>query len=220
MKKAFPKFVLNLAWMAFGAALLLTLPPLVELFARPDAPVMWWAGRALGLLAYTALWLSTLFGVFVGSRGAGGLLDRAVLIELHSRWALMALAATASHMLVILVDPHSGISALAAFVPMISQKLTGPVTLGTFALWGMLSLGLSTYFMDRIPKTVWRAIHATAFGTFALALSHGIWAGSETQVIAIQVYYAATTAVLLGAVIQRILLARGTEISKETGELS
>ena len=220
MKKAFPKVVLNLTWMAFGAAVILSLPPLVDLFIRPDSPVMWWAGRALGMLAYTALWLSTLFGVFVGSRGAGGLLDRALLIELHSRWALMALGATALHTLVILVDPHSGVSALAAFVPMISEKLTGPVTLGTFALWGMLFLGLSTYFMDRIPKTVWRAIHATAFGTFALALAHGLWAGSETQVLGVQAYYAGTTSVLIGAIIQRILLAQSAEVLSKNGDLS
>lgn len=220
MKKSFPTFFIHLVWMAFGAALILSLPPMVELFIRPDSPMMWWAGRALGMLAYTALWLSTLFGVFVGSRGAGGLLDRAVLIELHSRWALMALAATALHTLVILVDPHSGVSALAAFVPMVSQKLTGPVALGTFALWGMLSLGLSTYFIDHIPKSVWRAIHATAFGTFALALAHGVWAGSETQELVIQVFYTATSVVLLGAIIQRILLARSAEALTKRGEIS
>jgi DMSO/TMAO reductase YedYZ heme-binding membrane subunit len=71
----------------------------------------------------------------------------------------------------------------------------------------MLVLGVSTYFMDRIPKTAWRAIHATAFGTFALALVHGIWAGSETHILAIQVYYAGTTAVVIGAVFQRMSLA-------------
>ncbi len=220
MKKAFPALFLNLTWMALGAALLLSLPALVELFASPGVPLMWWAGRAVGMLAYTALWLSTLFGVFVGSRGAGGLLDRSMMIDLHSRWALMALAATVFHMLIILVDPHSGVSPLSAFVPMISEKLKGPVTLGTFAIWGMLSIGASTYFMDRLSKTVWRAIHAMAFGTFSLALFHGILAGSETQLPVIKAFYAGTTAVLLGAVIQRIMLSLDESNSTKSGELS
>lgn len=220
MKNTFPKFFVHLTWMAFGAALILSFPPFVELLVHPDSPFMWWAGRALGMLAYTALWLSTLFGVLVSSRGAGGLLDRAVLIDLHGRWALMALASTALHTLVILVDPHSGVSALSAFVPVASQRLAGPIALGTFGGWGMLVLGVSTYFMDRIPKTAWRAIHATAFGTFALALVHGIWAGSETQVLAIKVYYAGTTAVVMGAVFQRISLAwlasRGEQVKERS----
>ncbi|MBK7777843.1 MAG: hypothetical protein IPI43_27635 [Sandaracinaceae bacterium] len=167
---------------------------------------MWWADRALGLLAYVALWLSTLFGVLVASRGAGGLLDRATVLQLHSRWALVALSATGLHVLTVVGDPHSGISPLAVFVPGVAEKLTAPVTLGTVALYGLVSLGVATYLADRIPKVVWRAIHATAFGTYLLALAHGIFAGSETQLLAVRALYVGTGAVLVVALVQRVLL--------------
>jgi predicted ferric reductase len=159
------------------------------------------------MLAYVALWLSTLFGVLVGSRGAGGLLDRATVIQLHSRWALVALAATGLHVLTVVGDPYSGISPLAVFVPGVAQKLTVPVTLGTFALFGLTSLGVATFLADRIPKTVWRAIHATAFGTYLLALAHGVFAGSETQVPAVRALYLGTAAMLVAAFVQRVLLS-------------
>jgi predicted ferric reductase len=175
---------------------------------------MWWADRALGMLAYVSLWLSTLFGVMVGSRGAGGLLDRATVLQLHSRWALVALSATGLHVLTVVADPYSGISPLAVFVPGVAEKLTVPVTLGTFALYGLVSLGVATYLADRIPKAVWRAIHATAFGTYLLALAHGVLAGSETQVLAVRALYVGTAAVLLAAVLQRVLLSLGPSTSK------
>ena len=38
------------------------------------------------------------------ARGAGGLLDRATVIQLHSRWALVALAATGLHVLTVVGD--------------------------------------------------------------------------------------------------------------------
>jgi cytochrome b len=94
-------------------------------------------------------------------------------------------------------DPYSGISPLAVFVPGVAEKLTVPVTLGTFALYGLVSLGLATYLADRIPKAVWRAIHATAFGTYLLALAHGVLAGSETQLLAVRALYIGTAAVLV-----------------------
>jgi sulfoxide reductase heme-binding subunit YedZ len=192
----------------------LSVAPLVELLAAPGVPVMWWADRALGMLAYVALWLSTLFGVMVGSRGAGGLLDRATVLQLHSRWALVALSATGLHVLTVVGDPYSGISPLAVFVPGVAEKLTVPVTLGTFALYGLVSLGLATYLADRIPKAVWRAIHATAFGTYLLALAHGVLAGSETQLLAVRALYIGTAAVLVAAVLQRVLLSLLPSTSK------
>jgi predicted ferric reductase len=92
------------------------------------------------------------------------------------------------------------------FLPGASAVLTAPVTLGTIALYGVVILGLTTYLADRIPKAVWRAVHATAFGTYLVALAHGVLAGSESQLPAVRALYVGTAAVLLGALVQRVLL--------------
>lgn len=217
MKTAFPPWIRGFALAALGAATALSIAPLVALWTA--APVMWWSARALGMLAYVALWLSTLFGVLVGSRGAGGLLDHATVLQLHRRWALVALAATGLHVLTIVGDPHAGISPLAVFLPDVSERLTASVTLGTFALYGLVSLAVTTYLADRIPKAVWRAIHATAFGTYLVALSHGVFAGSETTVPAVRALYVGTAAVLLAAIVQRVLLSLRPSTSR-TGPAS
>ena len=101
------------------------------------------------------------------------------------------------------------------FVPGVAQKLTVPVTLGTFALFGLTSLAVATFLADRIPKTVWRAIHATAFGTYLLALPHGVFAGSETQVPAVRALYLGTAAMLVAAFVQRVLLSLRPSTSKD-----
>ena len=97
----------------------------------------------------------------------------------------------------------------------VAQKLTVPVTLGTFALFGLTSLAVATFLADRIPKTVWRAIHATAFGTYLLALAHGVFAGSETQVPAVRALYLGTAAMLVAAFVQRVLLSLRPSTSKD-----
>ena len=206
MRDAFPRQFVIFAWMIAGGFLLTAIPALLEVAAGGDTPLLWWSARVLGLLAYVALWLSNLFGVFVAGRGAGDLLDQATVMELHKRWALAALATTALHVLVVVGDPASGVTPLAALIPMASSTLRGPVAVGTLALWGMAAIAGSTALYGTIPRWGWRAIHASAFGTYVLALVHGVTAGSETGVPAVQALYVGTAAVLLGAVVHRTLM--------------
>jgi hypothetical protein len=207
VKDAFPAWFRVFALLAAGALVMTGVPPLLDALAAPEVPAMWWAARAFGLLAYVALWASALFGVLLAGRGAGGLLDRAVVLDLHDQWALAALVATALHVLAVLGDPRAGVGPLAALVPLTSTTLRGPVALGTFALWGMAAVAVSTALVPRLPPRAWRAIHATAFGTLVLALAHGATAGRDAGSAAVRALYAGSVAVLLGAVLQRLALA-------------
>lgn len=193
--------------LAAGALAMIAAPQMLEAIADADVPAMWWIARSFGLLAYLALWLSTLFGVLVAGRGAGGLLHQPTVLELHSRWAVAALVTTALHVLASVGDPEYGIAPLAVIVPLAADKLTGPVALGTLAVWGMATVALTTAIFRRLPRWLWRAVHASAFGTYALALVHGIAAGTDTGSPLLQGIYAGTGAVLLGAVLQRMALA-------------
>lgn len=210
MSQVFPRALRVFLLLSGGALLATALPPLSAALAAPGVPLMWWSARALGLVAVLSLWLSVLFGVFVADRGAGGLLPSAMTVRLHTRWALAAQVATALHVLFVVVDPVSGVTALAAIVPLTSATLTGPVALGTFALWGFVVLLVSTALARRISKRAWRAIHRLAFGTFSLAIVHGITAGTDTRSPVIRWMYALTILLLLAALVQRLLLARAT----------
>ena len=63
--------------------------------ASADQPLIWWAGRAAGFVAYLALWLSMMFGMAVSSKGMGGLLPKKLVMDMHQQWTLSAVVATA-----------------------------------------------------------------------------------------------------------------------------
>lgn len=204
----------RLLWMGTGALLIVCVPVVVQSVTGPFG--LWWLGRATGVLAYGALWLSTFFGVLVSSKGAGGLLERGTIIDLHRGWSSMALAATVLHILLIIANTHSGVNPLAAILPQMSTVMTGAITLGTVSFWGILAISLSTTFMNRIPNIVWRGIHASAFGTYVLALSHSLLSRPETNPNWGWSLYISTSALLLGAVIQRLLVAfTATSMARE-----
>lgn len=192
--------------LLIGALAMAGIPPALDALAAPGVPLLWWAIRALGLLSYLALWLATLFGVLTGSRGAGGLLDPATITSLHRRWSMAAVATVGLHLALVVADPMSGVSAFGALVPLASERLTGPVALGTLSTWGLLLLAVSTS-TPALPRWVWRAIHATAFGTWLLALVHGVTAGTESDLPWVDALYLGTAAALVGALVQRLLLA-------------
>jgi hypothetical protein len=208
MSHAFPRALRLFLLLAAGALAMSMAGPLVEALAAPEVPAMWWLARAFGLLAYVALWLSVVFGVFSSAKGAGGLFDKGTIMQLHGRWAVAAQVATVLHVLAVVVDPHSGVGAFAALVPLTSATLTGPVAVGTLALWGLALLLVSTALSRRLSRVAWRALHASAFGTFLLALVHGATAGSDTGAPVVRWLYLLTAALLVAAIVQRLLLAR------------
>lgn len=196
------------AIMAAGALAIVAAPALLQALSGPAQPAMWWASRSFGLLAYVAAWLSTLFGVLVAGRAdKNAWLDRALALELHGRWSVATLIATALHVLLVVGDAHSGVSPLAALVPLASRKLTGPIALGTLAAWGLASIAATTAAYRTLPRWVWRAVHASAFGSFVLSLVHGIRAGTDTASPLVQSLYAGTSVVLLAAIIRRVASA-------------
>lgn len=194
-------------FLALGALAMVVVPGVAESITAPGVPSMWWVSRTMGLLAYVSLWLSVLFGVFMSSRGAGGWLHRATVLELHNRWAVAALVVTMLHVLATVGDAQYGITPLALVYPLASETQTGAVALGSLAFWGMIAISLTTAVFKKIPRSVWRAVHATAFGTWVLAIVHGLAAGTDASSPFVRAVYLATSTVTVAAIVQRLLIA-------------
>lgn len=179
-------------WLAAGVATALV----VRAWPDGETPWVWWSMRSLGLLALFASWLAMVFGVFVSARGAGGVVNPPIVVVLHRTWATLAAVTTVLHVLAAIADPR--ISVFAAVIPLTSSVLRGGVTLGTVALL----LGSALFWSQRLERSAWRAVHAAAFGGFLLAVLHAVFAGTDAPPL--RFLYAAATAVLVGAVLQRV----------------
>lgn len=172
-----------------------------------EEPLLWWAGRATGFVAYVALWLSMMFGLAVSSKGAGGLLPKKAVMDLHQQWTLSAVVATAVHVLTLVSHEESGVTPWAAVIPFASARLTGPIAIGTFALFGLAIVAGSSWLRTHLPYSAWRGIHALAFGTMLLALVHGWTAGTDTIAGQARWLYVVTFGLLVGGVVMRLGLA-------------
>ena len=191
--------------LAIGAFALTRLIPSLFALIETEAPLQWWASRSTGFVAYVALWLAMMAGLMISSRGLDGLLNRKVVLELHQQWTLAAIVATLAHVMLIVMDTYVDVSWRAAAVPGSSIYMPGPVALGTIAMWGLVLLSLSSWLQRRLSYTVWRVVHASAFGTFLVAIAHGVIAGTDSSSIGAQALYASTAALLACGLVFRAL---------------
>lgn len=202
-----PVPVRALLFASMGAAATAIALRLWAAAATAEEPVLWWASRATGFVAYGALALSVLFGVLISSKGSGGLVSRKAVMDLHQQWTLSAVVATVLHIVTTVFHAEAGVTPWATVIPFASRTLTGPVAIGTVAFIGMAVIAATSWWRKRVPYAAWRAIHALAFGVMVLALAHSVTAGTDTAMPAVRWMYIGTAAVLLGAIVTRVLVA-------------
>ena len=206
---AMPTPVHVLIFASLGVLTTLGALQLWSAMATAEQPLLWFAGRALGFLAYVALWLSMLFGSLVSSGGGGGVFSKKWVMDLHQEWTLAAVIATVLHIVVLVTHPDSHVSAWTAVVPFIAPKLGVEIGIGTISFLGLMIVTLSSWLRTYVPYGAWRSIHATSFGVMMLALAHSIAAGTDTGTWAASGLYVLTTASLTAVMVLRIGVALG-----------
>lgn len=192
-------------WLVAGVAV--ASPWLLS--SATEAPVLWWAARAFGFVAYIALWIAMLSGVLIGAKGVDGVIDRKVLLDMHQEWTLAAVLATAAHVLAVVTNPHAGVGFVGSLVPFASPSMTAAIGLGVIAFWMLALIAVSSWLRTRVPYAAWRAVHALAFGAFILALIHSAASGTDSATRIAQWLYVASGSILAGAVTLRVLFAVG-----------
>ncbi len=196
-----------LAVLCFGVSVVLVVPALLVVADESETPLLWYAGRATGFVAYVALWASLFTGSLVTAKGVDGLISKRWLMEFHQQWTVAALIAVVAHVVVLVAHSYSDISLIGALVPYTSGVMRSQIALGTVAFWGLVLIGMSSWLRSRIPYGWWRAIHALSFGMCILAFAHALQAGSDTLAWPVRALYLATAALTVGAIVARLLVA-------------
>lgn len=180
-------------------------PAMARSLQGSDPPAFWYLSRASGLVAYTLLWLSMMAGLSTTNRWARVWPGGPLVFDLHQHTALLGIAFSLFHALVLLGDRHLDASWVALAVPFtVPGTAAAWIGLGQVAWWGLLVVGLSFYARKQLGPRTWRLIHFASFTVFTLALVHGVMAGSDTADLWVRWAYATTGGAVLLASARRI----------------
>lgn len=201
----------SLAWAIAGATIgagvaLLALGDLVPAIAAslstPQPKTWWYLSRASGLVSYALMSCSMLLGLLLSTRLGKTWPGGATAFELHQHTSLLAIAVGAIHALVLLGDQHTPFTLAELALPFGARYRPFAIGAGQLALYAGAILVGSSYLRKRIGQRTWRLLHFVSFAGFALALGHGLAAGTDHALVLVGL---APAAAVLFFVIFRLL---------------
>lgn len=143
---------------------------------------LWFIARAAGFVALLAASVT----VALGAAGTSGRLDHRILAQLvHRSAAVLTLAMLWLHAVLLVLDQYVDVSVRGALVPFTAGYRGYALGLGTLAVYGFVVVAATGALRGRLAGSVraaraWRGVHLSAYAAWALAVAHGMLAGTDT----------------------------------------
>ncbi len=151
----------------------------VILATAPKA--LWYLTRGTGAVSFMLLTASVVLGIAHSVRWAPGHTPRFVMHDLHRNISLLVIVFIAFHVATAVIDGFAPIRWLDAIVPFTSAYRAAWLGLGAVAFDLLLAVVVTSLLRARMGFRVWKGIHWAAYGSWAIAIFHGLGAGSDTR---------------------------------------
>jgi len=187
-----------------------------------DERLVWFLMRGSGIVLLAILTAAVVLGVVASHGGAsrpGAAVDRRTarratavgrfaLTTVHRDVSLICLVLLAVHALSAAYHSFVDIAWVDVIVPFMSAYERLWIGLGTLALDLLIAASLAAALRDRLGSRGWRAVHATTYLAWVIAVVHTIMIGTDReQVWALAVGVGCAVA-FVGAVIWRLTFLR------------
>jgi predicted ferric reductase len=153
--------------------------------------------RASGIVAYLLLWFSMVLGLAVTSKFFDRLLDRLFTYDFHQFISLLSIAFVVLHVVVLLFDRYLPYSIWQILIPFFSPYRPFWVGIGVIGFYLTLLVTVTFYLRKRIGMHAFRIIHVLSLVGYLGATLHGVYAGTDSPLPAMQLLYKATALVVI-----------------------
>ena len=167
------------------------------LFALDSVQLWWYVTRASGIVAYLLLWFSMVLGLAVTSKYLDRLLDRVFTYDFHQFISLLSIAFVVLHVAVLMLDRYLPYSIWETLVPFISPYRPFWVGVGVIGFYLTLLVTITFYIRNRIGMRTFRLIHVLSLVGYLGATLHGVYAGTDSPLPAMQLLYKGTGLVVI-----------------------
>ena len=141
----------------------------------------WYLVRSAGMVAYTLLAASMLWGLFLSSRILKDWSPGPLSMLLHATTSWLAVVLSAAHALLLMFDQYYSYALSNLVVPFTGPYRPFAVGLGVIAFWLTLAITVSFSMRKLIGKRAWAWLHYTSYGAFGLITVHALLAGTDAS---------------------------------------
>ena len=168
---------------------------------------VWYAARAGGLIAYLLLSASVCLGLLMSGKAPLKRWPKFALEDVHRFLGILAGVFVAIHGGALLLDSFMPFSLSQVLVPGTSSYRPLAVGLGVVAAELLAALAISNHYRRRIPHGLWRRLHMLNLAVWALALVHGLTAGTDATTTWALTLYVGSAWFVLTLFIYRVSLS-------------
>jgi DMSO/TMAO reductase YedYZ heme-binding membrane subunit len=166
--------------------------------------VPWYIARAAGLVSWSLLTASVLWGLTMSTKTMRGRVRPNWLLDLHRYLGGLAAIFTGVHVAAIVADSYTHFGLTSVLVPFASSWHPVAVAWGVVGLYLLLAVELTSLARSRLPNRWWRAIHFASFPLYGVATLHLLTAGSDAGNPLVRVAVIGSTALVLSLTAIRI----------------
>lgn len=187
--------------------LLVAFSPLGDLLVI-DPQLPWRLSRASGTVAYLLLTGSMVWGLMLSSRIVKELTPPPLMMDLHTFISWLALGAAFFHVYMLLFDTYYHYTLLDLLVPFLGPYRPGWVGLGIIGMYFAFVTSASFGWRSWLGQKAWRALHYLTFGAFVLVTAHGIFSGTDSGNLGMQLMYLGSVLLVLFLTNYRLLSSK------------
>ena len=168
-----------------------------------------------GVFALLALTTAVAAGLLATERTVMSPEHRILAQALHRTASLIGISALANHIMLEVLAHRARI--IDGFVPFMAARNTFYMGLGTLASDLFIVIVVTGLLRRRFAswRLLWRALHATAYAAWPLAILHGLMAGRSAKPYVDWSYGGCLAAVGLALVLRYVMIARGRNAAAE-----
>lgn len=187
--------------------------------ARASAAVARFLLSYSGVFALVALTAAVAAGLLATDHLVMSPQRRILAQALHRTMSLVGIAALANHIMLEILAHRARI--IDGFVPFMAARSTFYMGLGTLASDLFIVIIITGILRRRFARgagrVLWRALHATAYAAWPLAILHGLLAGRSARPYVDWSYGACVAAVGLALVLRYLAAIRGRTAAADAG---
>ena len=170
---------------------------LSQLFAADSAQIWWYVTRSAGIIAYLLLWFSTVWGLAVPTKLLTPALEQTFTVDFHEFISLLSIGFTLLHVFVLTIDRFLPYTPIQILVPFLSPYRPFWVGMGVIAFYITLLVTITFYLRSKIGMKTFRSIHVLSLLGYLGVTLHGLYAGTDSPLVAMQLLYKGTALVVI-----------------------
>jgi len=167
------------------------------LFSANSTQLWWYVTRSAGVVAYLLLWFSTAWGLAIPSKFISPILSQEFSFDFHEFISLLTIGFVLLHVSVLMIDRYLPYSIWQVLVPFLSTYRPIWVGLGVISFYLIVLVTITFYMRNRIGMKAFRSIHWLSFVAYLGVTLHGIYGGTDSPLVAMQLLYRGTALVVI-----------------------